>query len=370
MKCLNITFLIGNGFDIDLGIKSSYTQFYDWYCKRKTILKHVNDFRKNIKEDLKSDVPDDQKVWADFELGIGKYSNIFSVNDVEKFLDCVDDAQANIVKYLKGQQKSFKLDNYTEESFKSFRESIRFFFDEVSDSEANEIKKSLNEVPHENRMINFITFNYTYTLETILSHFTDNTIVTWKTAYNTYTWKYDKNVLHVHGTLDRFPVLGVDNENQILNKELLTTPQLKELVIKSENIKALGELWEEKAKDQLSNSRFVCVLGMSLGESDAEWWKFLSEWLEKSPSRHIIIYWFEKNPPNNISTRKQLQCMNKVKELFLSYSNLNNEIYDSLKSRIHVVINTQKFLKLEKKIDEINFADSTSDEDIAPVLVK
>ena len=47
-----------------------------------------------------------------------------------------------------------------------------------------------------------------------------------------------------------------------------------------------------------------------------------------------------------------------------------DEIYDSLKSRIHVVINTQKFLKLEKKIDEINFADSTSDEDIAPVLVK
>jgi len=367
---MQITFLIGNGFDIALGIKSSYAQFYDWYCNETSIIKHVNEFRKNIKDDITRNVPDDQKVWADFELGIGKYSDRFSVADAEKFLDCIDDAQENIVKYLKAQQELFDLDDYTEESFKSFRESIKSFFEEVSDGETNGINKSLNEVPNESRIIKFITFNYTYTLEDILKKFSDNILATWKNNYNTtFSWKYDSNIIHVHGTLDRFPVLGIDNEEQILNKELLSTPQLKELMIKSENIKALGELWYEQAEKTITDSRFICVLGMSLGESDARWWRFIVDWLKKSSSKHIIIYWFEKNPPNNISTRRQLLCMNKVKELLLSYSNLSEQEQENLKSRIHVVINTKKFLKLEKKEKEIAFVKKEKDA-IAPVLAK
>ena len=30
---LNITFLIGNGFDIGLGLKTRYKDFYKYYCK-------------------------------------------------------------------------------------------------------------------------------------------------------------------------------------------------------------------------------------------------------------------------------------------------------------------------------------------------
>ena len=128
-------------------------------------------------------------------------------------------------------------------------------------------------------------------------------------------------------------------------------------------------MWYEQAEKVITDSRFVCVLGMSLGESDARWWSFLVDWLKKSSSKHIIIYWFEKNPPNNISTRRQLQCMNKVKDLFLSYSNLSEQEQENLKPRIHVVINTKKFLKLEKKEKEIAFV-SEDNEDIAPILIK
>lgn len=366
---MKITFLIGNGFDIALGIKSSYTQFYDWYCNETSNLKHINEFRKNIKDDIKSDLPDDQKVWADFELGIGKYSNKFSVDDVEKFLECIDDAQENIVKYLKEQQDLFDLDNYTEESFQSFRESIRFFFDEVSDAGSNEIEDSLKAASNEDRVISFINFNYTYTLERVLEKFSDNTLKIWKSGYSDHFLKFDKNVIHAHGTLDEFPVLGVNDDTQILNKELLGVPQFRELLIKSENLKALGELWYEKSEKLISDSRFICILGMSLGASDANWWVLLADWLKNLDCRHIVIYWFEKNPPNNISTLRQLQCVNKVKELFLSYSNLSEQEQENLKSRIHVVINTKKFLKLEKKEKEIAFVKKEKDA-IAPVLVK
>ncbi len=30
---MNITFMIGNGFDVNLGLRSKFTQFYDTYFK-------------------------------------------------------------------------------------------------------------------------------------------------------------------------------------------------------------------------------------------------------------------------------------------------------------------------------------------------
>ena len=43
---MRITFLIGNGFDISCGIRSSYGDFYKWYCKQdKSDKAHVNAFR-------------------------------------------------------------------------------------------------------------------------------------------------------------------------------------------------------------------------------------------------------------------------------------------------------------------------------------
>ena len=57
---MNITFLIGNGFDVDQGIASSYSKFYEWYCDKPSEKKHIEDFRKNIKDDITRDVPDDE----------------------------------------------------------------------------------------------------------------------------------------------------------------------------------------------------------------------------------------------------------------------------------------------------------------------
>ena len=29
---MNITFLVGNGFDLSAGLRTAYRDFYDWYC--------------------------------------------------------------------------------------------------------------------------------------------------------------------------------------------------------------------------------------------------------------------------------------------------------------------------------------------------
>lgn len=345
---MNITFLIGNGFDVSLGIKSSYGKFYEWYCDKPSNINHIERFRKEIRKDINRDVPDEEKTWADFELGLGKYTTQFTKETVEDFLDCVEDAQANIRTYLKEQEEKFDINEFPDSSFNSFRESLWKFFEEVSDLEKVPINAALNSVLHENKEIAFITFNYTHTLELILKMLPDSPLSTWRHGNAAYAYKVNRNIIHVHGTTEMFPVLGVNDESQIANKTLLETPQFKELLLKAENVAALGQLWHNQAEQLISKSKIICILGMSLGASDAKWWRKLVQWLKADSSRHLIIYWHEKDPPNGVSTRKQLRIVNDTKDKLLSYSGLPEKENATLKQRMHVVINTQRFMALQK----------------------
>ncbi len=347
---MKITVLLGNGFDVSLGIKSSYGDFYKWYYDKPSEIKHIQDFRRAIKEDILRDVPDEEKTWADFELGLGIYTENFTKETVDQYIDCLDDAQTSIREYLLQQEKAFDVAMCTKKSIASFQNSLWSFFDEISDLEKASVRKTLNDVPGQDREISFITFNYTNTLERILRALPEEPLSTWKHNGNTYKYTLGKSVLHVHGTTEQFPVLGVNEESQITKKELLETPQFRELLIKAENVRALGMLWHNQAEEQISNSKIVCVLGMSLGATDAKWWRKLIQWLKADNSRHIILYWFEKNPPNGISTVKQLRTVDAAKNKLLLYTNnLSANEISALKSRIHVVINTQKYLHLEKR---------------------
>ena len=51
---MDITFMIGNGFDVDKGIESSYAKFYEWYCDQSSNIKHIEAFRKPLKMILKA----------------------------------------------------------------------------------------------------------------------------------------------------------------------------------------------------------------------------------------------------------------------------------------------------------------------------
>lgn len=344
---MKVTVMLGNGFDISLGIKTSYGAFYDWYCPQESDQEHISKFRKEINDDICRDVPDEEKTWADFEIGLGNYTKKFDKDTVDLFLDCYEDAQEKMVEFLREKQDAFKVNNITDESITAFQNSICNFYNDVSDLEKLDIKPIQDKYRGEDCEISFVTFNYTYTMERILARISSKKLNQWNRNSYIFGYVLNKNVIHAHGTLDSFPVIGVNDTSQIENKDLLETPQFKEFMIKSENIVALGQLWHRKAEEQISNSKFICILGMSIGETDAKWWRKLVQWLKADDSRHIILYWHEKKAPNNIRSRSHLRCVNKAKEKLLSYSKLTVDETNALKKRIHVVINTQKFMKLE-----------------------
>lgn len=344
---MKITFLIGNGFDIALGIKSSYGDFYKWYCDQPSIVKYISEFKKDIKEDINRNVPDDEKTWADFELGLGKYSKKFTKETVDQFLNCYEDAQENIVEYLKIRGQKFDVHSFSDNSIEKFKNSIRYFYNYLADDEIGTIKSFVEQRGRDNIEISFYTFNYTNTLESILSRITGKVFASWKMSNDTYEFKISPNVFHIHGTLNEYPVIGVNDETQIENKELLETNLFKDFIIKENNIKKLGKLWHSQMETQISNSRIICLYGVSIGDSDAKWWRKLIQWLKAHDSRHIIIFWYEKTKLNTISSRKQIQCVDDAKNKLLSYTKLSENDIDRLKQRIHVVINSTEFLQLE-----------------------
>lgn len=344
--------MLGNGFDVSFGIKSSYSSFYEWYCPQKSGVPHIDEFRKNINDEINSDIPIEKRVWADFEVGLGKYTRNFTPDSVNKYLECHSDAIKNIRKYIVEQEENFDISDFSENSFLSFVESLCNFYDEVSDIEKIPIKDFLGNNAQQNRNISFITFNYTKTLEKIISKISDVPFSSWQRNGKKYSYVLNRNVIHVHGTTDNSLILGVNDETQIENKDLLNTPQFKEMMVKAESVEATGNLWQREAEKQISQSSFVCILGMSIGQTDAKWWKKLIQWLKANGTRRIILYWYENEPPESYNTIEQIQCIDKTKEKLLSFSNLTPVEKTEFKKRISVIINTPKFLKLPKDVTE------------------
>lgn len=339
---MNITFLIGNGFDISLGIKTSYADFYNWYYEQASNKSHIKDFKEHI-------FSQKGEYWSDFEAGLGKYTENFTVETVNDFFECYSDAQSSLVEYAKRESEALDFESYGDEDFKILSENLLNYYGELSPTERDVFKSIEEKAKRENIKYNFISFNYTNILDLFVEKLSKTPLRSYKDGSIHYATTVNPNVIHAHGFTYEYPILGVNDESQILNKDLLEVPYFKETVIKPFCVKAIGQSWHKKALQTIDNSQVICVLGMSLGATDTQWWTMLLNWLKANASRHIIIYWYTKNPPPKTLTYENLRLIGDVKGSLTNYCNFKESEIISIKERIHVVINTKNVLRLPIK---------------------
>lgn len=130
---MEITFFIGNGFDLANGLSTSYIDFYNHILKEnkeKNILNKENIFLKEIKDFMEKD--DDIDVqegeskyidWSDFERALGAYTaNLKDTDAGSKYLDDLQDVRDAFIDYITKQEEQFKID----------KESARAMFNELS----------------------------------------------------------------------------------------------------------------------------------------------------------------------------------------------------------------------------------------------
>lgn len=341
---MKITFLIGNGFDINLGLKTKYKDFVNHYKQinyeentfideknlneEKQKKEHIDKFKKHIKENI--------EMWSNGELALGKYTNELSEGEGDIFSVCLTNFGDELSKYLIEQETHIDYNFNKEQIIKSFNRLINIP-NSFSRAENNALRNIYDYFKDENYGFEFITFNYTKTLENCIEQL-DSKILNSHFYYSEKNEYISDNIYHIHGDVEGM-ILGVNDTTQISNIDIFNC-EFGDIYLnsflKENNNKLFGKQIEEEVISLLDSSRIIYIYGMSIGETDKRWWKRLCEWLNRDDMRRLIIYQRQKYENSAIPILKRVS-ERKVKELLLSYGNFNKEDRKVLEDRIYII---------------------------------
>ena len=339
---MKITFLIGNGFDLNCGLKSSFMDVYQQYVKKDVISNPIKQFKESISGDI--------DLWSDFEVAMANYMGEF---DSERdFLICLRDFKSFLKNYLKEEESTFskRYNSYqVQNAIKQEMElSFRSFYKGITNNLENAISKRL----FKGGIYNAICFNYTNVFDH-LAGITDEFI--------------GSTIIHIHGYVDDL-VLGMDNEGQ-LRKNFRTgemTHRSKRAFLKPVFNKEYDENRTEMAIKMINESDIICVYGMSLGESDLTWRNTIFDWLASDEQRQLFIYDYHDSCRTYSTVDERLDIEEESKNFKLLQLNLLPGDFMEYFDRVHIpcgknifnidkVINeaTEKLKEEEKKKEEI-----------------
>lgn len=332
-----ITFLIGNGFDINLGLKTKYSDFYSEYLESN---KDV-DKNSNIGKFCEM-IESDYETWSDFESAFAQ--KIWGAkNDIS---DILYDFSTRFSDYLR---KQVALCDYSD---KKIPDIVKAFltngYDTLEPVDKQIIKSRDNELHSDDVTIDFINFNYTNTLDKLVRY-----VLKDKDGKILYSYRVSRpgggsvlcnerigEILHIHGKLGGYIIIGVDSLQQLLDENLKNNDKIARYCVKSQINEINGNKGiETKFTEMISRSSIIYAYGLSFGESDKSRWDIISKWLRANSGHKLIIFKlkagfdkFEKAYP-----LKLLDFINEAKSEYLSLFGIEPEEHEKYYSQIFIV---------------------------------
>lgn len=339
---MKILYLIGNGFDINVGLNTSYQDFLKFYLEQPAP-KELDEvgvrFINRLKEEMQSDI----QLWSDLELQYGKHmarlghmgSAVHPINDEFDIIN--DDIRDNLSKYIATQEKRLF---FTEDAKKRFLADLadpEAFFRDYEKNEVDNRRK--NFWYSTGKVIDIITFNYTRTIETLLG----------KTPAQSSGFEVNAPI-HVHGYYDSRMIMGVNDASQIDNEELRNNTYITDALVKSKNNHAYGISHTNKCNQLIKNAQLICIYGLSFGETDKMWWQKICKELKGRTDLLVLVHWYVKDLPDYSNSGHKLQyLMNQTADKLLSLGGIAENERSNLLNRIYVTINSPKFnFKIEE----------------------
>ena len=332
---MNITFLVGNGFDVRMGIKSGYKDVEDHYCslsdKPEVICKFQNEIRNS------------GRYWSNFETAMGKYTGKFGENELNIYRTCMDDFTTELYQYLESEEAKIDFNLCKSKIAEVFVNAMTHYNAELGKKYQFEIARIIQS-RQEPLTFNFISFNYTSILDKCLGlTFDKSPIGQHKSGNGAYSHYVNQNVIHVHGRIPDSIVMGVDNDSQIANPIWAKNKRFGDCYIKPAINARDGNLADEDADKLINESTLIYIFGMSLGETDKTWWKKLGIWLEK-PDHRLIIYGHNPNYSKAQLTHNRKNIYEDgVRDRFLDLADIPEEKRDSIEGKIYVVYHSSLF---------------------------
>lgn len=331
---MNITFMIGNGFDLNLGLNTRYTDFINEY---KREMPFDSESVRLFKRDLRKD-SEQYNCWANAELAMGQYSKTmmerYGKNAAEVYADLHDDFCRELSTYLNKQQEKVAGLQLKDQFINSLSKIAHGF----SSTQKSQIETCVSK--EKTYDYSFIVFNYTTIIDDLLTGEK-------KIGEHAYVYPNGKKVsldesiremIHVHGTITDAMVLGVNDITQFASPEIFDEQpnEYKSSFIKREFNAMVEEGTHEKTLDILSRSALIYIYGMSLGETDKIWWQEIYNLMKRNRALRIIIQ--SVNAPSARLTPRPLATFTRMlRQRLIGYSLENGQEADEqILSRIHI----------------------------------
>ncbi|WP_204172501.1 AbiH family protein [Staphylococcus sp. GDY8P72P] len=347
---MEITFFIGNGLDLSLGLATKYKDFYDYLTadddltsedEKKYTLSEDNIFLQEIKKFMENnrtiDVEegDAEKIdWSDFEQALGAYTEkLKDTTDGERYLDDLQEFRKAFINYIATQESKFDINK--DDAKAMFRNTAFYFYQGIRQQDKNKIREFLKKTHNPTYNFNFINFNYTDTLTKIINH--TDTIST----SNGETYKA-KAPIHVHRTLKTGTLLGVNDDKQIANPSIFEADDKRD-IIKPEMQKYDDSTIVDEIDKQIERTHIFVVYGMSMGITDKIWWEKIANQVINY-NKYLIINKHltdEEKEEINTQPRSNRKFQESVQNEFANNLNLEDKDKERLLKRTFVILGSE-----------------------------
>ncbi len=321
---MNITFLLGNGFDINMGLKTSYPDFLRHYMAMPGKTGVVERFRESINREFAN--------WTDVEVALGKSTrDFFGDTASADFMTCYDDLYDCLAAYLADQEASAAA--IPEEVLRrGMAWALNHWQEGFRAARAAAIAERIGQCGGE-FVYQFITFNYTRTIDDCLAAAQGVPLGSRLTDVGDFPNQLGRAV-HVHGYTNKDMILGVNDESQLDNPHLLMDRVVfeRDRIVKQKANRLFEEGTDELAHSVLRESDLVYIYGMSLGKTDKLWWQRLGALMASRPHVQVIIYAHDA-PEDDLHYSRFLTFEHELRRRLLSYC---GSVPEDAMSRIHV----------------------------------
>lgn len=351
---MQITFLIGNGFDLNAGLQTRFTDFFKVYCQEK-------DSDSNAIKIFKREIGNNVEQWADFEWQMGQFTTHvrpMGLLTSKAYDACIEDFRNNLVRYLKEQEENISVLGREYKVKDKCWEMLQDPFRCLRDGQRVQLQNYLRKQPEPLEVLyNFIVFNYTTTCERCMLDVLKAGGGE-KTGYCSIPdMKADirsGRLVHVHGSLEGVILLGVDNDSQIVNPELCKDEEFRYSYIKPVSNRELEARQDKAAEEMIQSSSIIVIYGMSIGDTDETWWEQIAYWLNegRNTEEHFLVVYSYDGTMNRNSAKRTINNQKEIRRKFVKTlegdSNITEDDKKYVANHIFCALNTD-ILQVDKE---------------------
>lgn len=293
---MKLLLILGNGFDLNLGMPTSYCHFLKYFMASSAYDGSENSVK------LKSLISNDYDKWSDLELALGEVSSQF--DDADDYIEAVETIAQALSVYLSEADKRFEPTPDMVKKFVGDIENFESYFDLKQQHLWNRyLESGYNDTTKWE--YNVMTFNYTSTVEKLLRMAVDDLGGNMSAI---------KGIEHIHMPLEEGLLMGVNDESQIANRYFQSSYPVKTTIVKPFVNKEFDDGVDTKCRKMINDADVILLFGVSLGKTDACWWQYIGNAMLQS---HKALIYCPFDTEKQLRNKTQILRRNYQLEMYI-----------------------------------------------------